>query len=209
MPLHKIELTEYQCGWGVWNITESESELAENELCPSDISNVVKRTEWYAGRMLMKNLVEKAGLIYHGMYKDDFGKPYLNDHPHHVSLSHSYPHVAAQLDLNHPVGIDIEQPKAKLLKIAPRIFSAGELKDAGTGLSKNCIYWCAKESLYKIYGQRGLSFMEHLLVLPFVPANSGELQGRISVDGQVLSYLLIYEVNSDFVLVRTKEKNNG
>jgi 4'-phosphopantetheinyl transferase len=204
MPLHKLEITESQCGWGIWHTTETENELAGEEHCPTDITNVVKRTEWNAGRMLMKNLVEKAGLVYHGIYKDDFGKPFLKDHPHQISLSHSHPHVAAQLNLNKPVGIDIEQPKAKLLKIAQRIFSPPEVADAGADLVKNCIYWCAKESLYKIYGQRGLSFMEHLYIAPFALTGKGELQGKILIDGQNLDYVLLYEVNGAYVLVRTR-----
>jgi len=207
MPLHKIELTNFQSGWAIWHITETEAELSGKETCPADITNVIKRLEWLAGRILMRELVEKAGLTYHGIHKNDFGKPFLNGLSHPISLSHSYPYVAAQVEQSTAVGIDIEQPKSKLLKIAPRIFSPGEADDAGTGLIKNCIYWCAKESLYKIYGQRGLSFIEHLRIQPFEAGRSGDLTGWISANSLHLNYSLFYEVNTDFVLVRTKRSS--
>ncbi len=108
----------------------------------------------------MISLSNHLGFRYFVVKKDAFGKPFLEKYPHHLSLSHSFPYVAAQLNYDQPVGIDLEQPKAKILKIAPRIFSPIELADAGTDVIKHTVYWCAKEAMYKIHGKGNLHFFE-------------------------------------------------
>ena len=207
MPVSKIEWTNEQSGWALWQITESEEALATQlapEVCPQDIVSKLKRLEWMAGRILIRTLVESAGLTYKGLYKDEFGKPFLIDHLHSISLSHSYPHVVAQIDYLQSVGIDVEQPKEKLLKIAHRVLNKTEEIDAGNNIQKNCVYWCAKEALYKIYGKRGLSFSEHLNVYPFELKRSGGLIGKISTGNNEQLINLEYSVEDDFVLVYTK-----
>ncbi len=206
MPLHKIEWTGHQCGWALWHITESEATLAtlaQPEVCPENIVSPSKRLEWLGGRILLKTLAEKAGLSYQGLLKDEFGKPSLDQYSHHISLSHSYPYVAAQIDFQ-AVGIDVEQPKDKLLRIAPRVFNPIELKDAGTNITKNCVYWCAKEALYKIHGQGAISFSKNLKIEPFVLERMGYLHGNILINSKDRLIDLKYAVEIDFVLVYTQ-----
>lgn len=191
----------------MWHITESEHVLAgllAPVNCPPNIANPQKRLEWMAGRLLLRHLAGASGLDYHGIEKDGFGKPFLKNHHHHISLSHSYPYVAAQLSPARPVGIDIEQPKEKLLRIAPRILDKTELENAGANITKHCIYWCAKEALYKIYGKRGLLFTHHLKLQPFELHEKGELLGWIETDGHRLYAELQYLVAPEYVLVYSK-----
>lgn len=206
MPLLKIQKTDKHSGWALWFITEQESELTEasGEQVDSSIVSYTKRLEWLAGRALIKSLVEQCGLEFHGIDKDEFGKPYLKEYSHPISLSHSYPYVAAQIDDEIEVGIDLEQPKAKLLNIAPRVLSPTELEDAGTDVIKHCIYWCAKEAMYKSYGKRGLHFADHLLVSPFKLVRGGDLIGKIIANGNTKKLELTYSVQPDYVLVHTK-----
>lgn len=206
MPLLKIQKNSEQSGWALWFITETEQELSEisGESIDSTIVSYTKRLEWLAGRALIKSLVEQCGLDFYGLEKDEYGKPFLKNHPHRISLSHSHPYVAAQIDQTTEVGIDLEQPKPKLLKIAHRVLSSQELEDAGTDITKHCVYWCAKEALYKSYGKRGLHFANHLIVAPFVLRRGGELQGKIVADGYSRELGLIYSIQPDYVLVHTK-----
>jgi 4'-phosphopantetheinyl transferase len=206
MPLLKIQKNREQSGWALWFITETEQELSEisGESIDNTIISYTKRLEWLAGRALIKSLVEQCGLDFYGLEKDEYGKPFLKKHTHPISLSHSYPYVAAQIDQTTEVGIDLEQPKPKLLNIAPRVLSSQELEDAGTDITKHCVYWCAKEALYKSYGKRGLHFANHLIVAPFVLRRGGELQGKIVVDGYSRELGLIYSIQPEYVLVHTK-----
>lgn len=203
MPLRKIQWTRPQSAWALWHITETEADLAGDDPCPADITNPIKRLEWQAGRAVLQHLAEEAGLTFSGIWKDNRGKPFLKNLPHHISLSHSYPYVAAQLSSVRSVGIDIEQPKEKLLKVAHRVFSSTEMQDAGIDPVKNCIYWCAKEALYKIYGKRGMSFIENLRIEPFDLAVKGIITGKISMPDLNEHVLLSYEAAPDYVLVAT------
>lgn len=206
MPLVKSEVIGRDSVWGLWEITETEEELAFDafESCPEEIIAPAKRKEFLAGRALIKVLFEKTGGEYVGLRKDEQGKPYLKSHPHEISLSHSSPYVAAQIHPTSAVGIDIEQPKEKLLRVAPRVLSSAEEKDAGEDIIKHCIYWCAKEAMYKIYGKRGLHFNSQLNLDPFVLKKSGDLTGYIRANGTPTVVSLGYLIRNDYVLVYTK-----
>lgn len=205
MPMLKFQSNRKQSGWAIWFITETEDELTliSGESVDRALVSNTKRLEWLAGRALLKTLVENCGLEFYGTEKDDFGKPLLKNQPHHISLTHSYPYVAAQLDLELEVGIDLEQPKQKLLSIATRVLSPEEQVDAGTDMVKHCVYWCAKEALYKSYGKRGLHFAQHLLVSPFTLQQTGVLQGKIEFESYFRELPLVYSIQPDYVLVCT------
>lgn len=206
MPLIKIHRTSNQGAWALWYITETEQELISllQEMPEPTILHSNKRREWLAGRMLLQELTEQVGHIYQGTVKDEFGKPFLKNLPHHISLSHSFPYVAAQIDLHHEIGIDLEQPKAKLLTIAHRILAPAELKDAGTNMVKHCVYWCAKEAMYKVYGKKGLFFLDQLHIEPFILENTGDIYGKINANDNIRSLTMTYLIQPDYVLVLTK-----
>lgn len=204
MPLEKI-VQEPGRAWALWRISETESELSAHvlpdETVPDTLVHPNKRLEFLAGRVLVKTIMEKMKLSFQGITKDEFGKPYPRGLGVHLSLSHSYPYAGALLDLNQPVGIDLEQPKDKLFRIAPRVFAPEELEDAGTSLAKHCIYWCAKEALLKVYGKKDLVFSENLLISPFREEMEGDIRGRIIVKDRVTMISLHYIVYPNFVVV--------
>ncbi|HRI80376.1 MAG TPA: 4'-phosphopantetheinyl transferase superfamily protein [Cyclobacteriaceae bacterium] len=206
MPILKLQSGGKDQAWACWDINEPEEELAyiAQQTCPDEIVFPNKRLEWLAGRALIRQLAEHCGLEYQGLRKDEFGKPFLKTHPHQISLSHSFPYVAAQIDRLQSVGIDLEEPKEKLLKISKRVFSPAEAEDAGENLVKLCIYWCAKEALYKIHGKRNVLFSDHLTIQPFVLGESGELTCAITFPEKSIPINLAYIVKSEFVLVYTQ-----
>lgn len=204
MPLEKLEASNERA-WGLWHIRESEAELIdlirEFETIPSTITHEQKRLEFCVGRVLAKTLLEKLSVTFEGIIKDEFGKPFFKNNPYQLSLSHSYPYVGALIDKNKSVGIDVEQIKSKLLKIAPRVLHPTELKDAGDNEIKHCIYWCAKEALIKIYGKKDLVFAENLIIKPFTLQNQGNISGRIIVNSTETTIPLYYEVHNGFTVV--------
>ena len=115
--------------------------------------------------------------------------------------------MATQIDLQEDIGIDLEQPKSKLLTIAHRILSPTELIDAGQDVVKHCVYWCAKETLYKAYGKKGLHFSDQLHIKPFVLLNGGDLYGRINAKGRSRDLTMSYIIQPDYVLVHTKTQS--
>jgi 4'-phosphopantetheinyl transferase len=206
MPLLKFNPTDTESAWAVWHITESENELAyaSFESCPDELVSPTKRLEFLAVRALLRETCQQLKIDYQGVLKDSFGKPHLKENPHQISLTHSFPYVAIQIHAYQPVGIDLEQPKEKLTRVAGRVLSAAEQEHAGNHIPTLCVYWCAKEALYKIHGMRGLAFQSHLLIDPFQLASQGTLHGQILAN-PVIQASLHYLVEPDYVLVTTEK----
>jgi 4'-phosphopantetheinyl transferase len=193
--------------WGFWKVVEDEKSLAAEipmETVSETITSSFKRLEFLAGRALIQALLRKWDLPYPGLKKDSFGKPFLQNSLIQMSLSHSYPYVAAILHRTQNVGIDLEQPKDKLLKIAPRVLAADELADAGADVIKHCVYWCAKEALIKIYGRKGLKLSQNFLVGPFQLYKNGDLVGRILAKNTETAIPLAYHIYDNFVVAVSK-----
>jgi 4'-phosphopantetheinyl transferase len=207
MPLVKI-VKEVGRIWSLWDITEEEEALRDKlsgfDTISDDLHHPTKRKEWYAGRLLVKAMMEALALTYAGITKDAHGKPSLRNYKYGLSLSHSYPYVAAIIDEHPSVGIDLEQAKPKLLRVAPRVLHADELKDAGSDLQKHGVYWCAKEALIKVFGKKHLTLSEHLLITPFTKESEGTLTGRIIADGYERIIPLVYIVTDQYVMVYSK-----
>jgi 4'-phosphopantetheinyl transferase len=207
MPLEKL-VVELGRTWALWRIEEEEETLAKMvspiEKLSDTITSPQKRLEWMAGRVLVREVMEAMDLNFQGVVKDEFGKPFPAGYDYQLSLSHSYPFVAVLIDKYESVGIDLEQPKEKLLRITPRIHDDGELKDAGTDVIKHCIYWCAKETLIKIYGKKDLVFSENMKILPFKRELEGDIIGKIIVKDMETVIPLYYKVYPEFVLVFNK-----
>src|SRR6188768_2092023 len=205
MALEKI-IIEKDRAWALWHLEEDESTLQDIvrvESLPETITNPKKRLEWLGGRVLVKVIMSALGLPFRGITKDDFGKPFPKGHQHQLSLSHSYPYVAALIDAQ-VAGIDLEQPKDKLLRIAHRVLHASELTDAGQDITKHCIYWCAKEALVKVHGKKDLTFAENLQIDPFERKHEGDIVGNIIVGDEKQVIPLHYIVYQNFVVVLTK-----
>lgn len=206
MPAEQITHFNDGC-WGLWMITEDQPSLQREisgEPVPDNLTNEQKRLEFLAGRALVRKLLAEWNLPYRGLVKDSYGKPFLEGLQIHVSLSHSYPFVAAVLHRQKNVGIDLEQPKDKLLRIGPRILSRTEFEDAGSNVVKHCVYWCAKETLIKIHGKKDLTFARNLLISPFSLAKEGHLIGRILANDTETAIPLEYHVSESFVVVISK-----
>lgn len=199
--LHKTDTTSY----ALWKITEDEatlqSMLTVREEIPASLTHPTKRLEFLASRLLTQNLSKQFNLPYSGIRKNEFGKPFLIGSTFHVSQSHSYPYVAVIIDEKKNVGIDIEQKKSTLLRIAPRIFSKQELENASADITMLCILWCAKETLIKLYGKKDLSLKEEITIDRFELDSTGLLTGHVYRKSHENSYTLQYIVEQDFVLV--------
>jgi phosphopantetheinyl transferase len=123
-----------------------------------------------------------------------------------VSLSHSGEWAAALLaPAGTAVGIDIELVRDKAQRIARKFLNEEEstaletvtLADSPGPLARQELYsllWSAKETLYKLAGQRGIIFRDSLLLdLPSgrwpVP---GTLPARLALQGTISRHQICY-----------------
>lgn len=207
MPLAKLENISKTSWWALWNITESFEELVANtekadlELFYREkISHPQKQKEWLTSRLILKALSRQLGRSYSGTYKDSHGKPHLINQEMYVSITNSYPFAAGIIGLNHAVGIDLEYPKEKLVKVAYKFLKESELSDAKGDINRLCLYWCAKETLYKIHGKNKISLKDNLYIYPFKVELSGTIQGTITTEKQIFNYDICYMFIDSFVI---------
>jgi len=190
--VHFEEINPESC-WGIWKIDESEEALLY-QLNPGktdlvhfeSIQHPRIRLESIASRMIVKELTERYNYEYQGIFKNKNGKPFLYNSPLHISYSHTEQFAAAIIHTEKPCGIDMEHIQEKMMRVSGRFLSEKELQSTGDDLEKICIYWCAKEAMYKLYNLRDTEFKGNLKVSPFEKEKRGQLEGVIHV-GSFLS----------------------
>lgn len=117
------------------------------------------------GFMAIRQLLKLAGYTDFDLWYDSHGKPNLTNGKH-ISISHSFGYAAIIIG-NSNVGIDIEQKRDKIVKIAPKFCNEVELEKITGCLDQIDLFsevWCVKESMYKMCESRSLSFKNHMFV---------------------------------------------
>ncbi len=192
---------------GLWAIEEEESwflsqlDLSQEEQSQLDKIQGHRRVEWLAARMLIHRMSgrEKRGIF----WKDEFGKPHLENSNFQISISHSRK-IAAAIAAPSKVGVDIQQFVSKIDRLTHKFLSKKETQnlDLNFRLWHLHVYWGAKEALYKAYGRRQLDFCKHILIQPFkFQKQGGIFTGRIQKGNLVEKYELAYQFVEDYALV--------
>ncbi len=199
MPLEKIEPISEERAWALWKITESLEELMAllkpegSDLVWLDkIHNPEKKREWLASRLALKALVTNVGEKYMGAYCDEHGKPYLNNYPFSISISHSKAIATAILCKKAPVGIDTELVSPKMNHVVPRVLNNSELALSLNQTLRLCVYWSVKEVIYKLYGKRKISLRDNIFVHPFTLDNEGICKAELNFEGIKTVYTVRY-----------------
>ncbi|MDX2173740.1 MAG: 4'-phosphopantetheinyl transferase superfamily protein [Bacteroidota bacterium] len=125
-------------------------------------------------------------------------KPFLKDSNAHISISHSHDKLAVIFNSKENTGIDIELIRNKILNITHKFLNEVENEYAGEDLENLTFIWAAKETLYKIYGLKGLDFKLNLSV---EMSNNDTLFGNITIDNYQKCYLLKKEKIQNYCLV--------
>lgn len=172
MPLYKSIQTTNQTKILIWKIEESFDALSKGiELtnrCQIRVDSM-KSELHKRGFMSIRHLLAEEGYEDKDLFYDEFGKPHLTDEKF-ISITHSFNFAAIIVSDNHPVGIDIEKQRDKIVRIAHKFTPFEEYKTLANHdalVRKLTIVWGAKESLYKIYEQKGLSFLQNINVQDF------------------------------------------
>lgn len=190
----------------MWEITEEIGHfLMRPEITREDrdqlssIANHYKKLEWLATRTLMAELLASKGVEYAGISKDKWGKPHLVAENGEISVTHSFPYVSVIYHEQDRVGIDLEKPRSKIIRIAKKFLNDAEMADSGTDINKITLLWSAKEALYKLHGRKFVVFKENLAITPFTMTKKGILEASILLDRQE-NVKLAYEWYENFVV---------
>ncbi|WP_396591450.1 4'-phosphopantetheinyl transferase family protein [Allomuricauda sp. R78024] len=172
MPIYKTITVSPTTSVYLWKVTEPEDELSEGIVLTPHCQNRMDGMKSEAHRrafLSIRHLLALTGYIDSDLFYDDMGKPHLND-GNHISITHSRNFTGIIVSETDEVGIDIEMQRDKILRIAHKFTPIQEyrtLANTDAIIRKLTMVWGAKESLYKIYAQKGLSFLRHIDVMDF------------------------------------------
>lgn len=197
MPLLFSRSLQPDAMLAVWKITETEEELlaalppyADTRALAGQVHQR-RRVEWLASRVLVYTLLPRFTNQPLVLARNPDGKPYFPNQPLHVSITHSPELAAVILSENHEVGIDIELVTPKALRVADRFLTDQEKNHTATDEMLTCLYWSAKETLYKLYSRKKLILKENLVLCPGLTPNV--LQGLV----QTARFSKAYEVRHE------------
>ena len=178
---------------GFWHAVESEASLrAGITLSPTTMDKISssrsprRRSEILAARRLM----HRMGISDSDLYYRPEGKPYLKS-GRYVSISHTS-HVVCVAVSDYPIGIDIQKRSAKLSRVAAWFLHARELKvERHDNLLRLSLIWAAKEALFKLVGNPGISLRDFYVRIPREINDSGSFAGILTKE-QKIRFRLYY-----------------
>ena len=206
MALYLKKKLENEATIGVWQITETEEELTQLSATPSDemeeisfIRSESLRKQRLAVRALLNTLFdEKVYLSHH-----DNGKPYIENNPINISITHTAKYVAVILHEEENVGIDIESLDRDFSVVEKKALSEDEIEDLEDEKRNEqlAIYWCAKEAIFKLLSRYNVDFAEQIEVERFRPRGEGELEATFTYKDEEEEFDLEYITFDRHVLV--------
>ena len=160
---------------GVWELSSTPSDEMEEI---SFIRSESLRKQRLAVRALLNTLFdEKVYLSHH-----DNGKPYLENNPVNISITHTEKYVAVILHEEENVGIDIESLDRDFSAVEKKALSEDEIDDLEDEKRNEqlAIYWCAKEAVFKLLSRYNVDFAEQIEIERFRPRGEGELEATFT-----------------------------
>lgn len=141
------------------------------------------------------------------------GKPYVEGYK--IGISHTKCFVSVILSTSCDVAVDIEYINTRVLRIADRFlredekpnalqFSKGKKekgdKDVVPDVIPTLLFWCAKETIYKLYSDERLTF-QNIKIMD--AEQGGALCGNNLITGE--SVRIDYTFNNDYVLTYARK----
>ncbi|WP_431243970.1 4'-phosphopantetheinyl transferase family protein [Flavobacterium sp. P21] len=200
----------------IWEITESFDELYSRVTLKEKTQrrlDGMKSQMHQRAFLSVRMLIQEMGFTDKDLHYDEFGKPYFDCH-NYISITHSY-HFATIIISHETVGIDMELQREKIQRIADKFTDYEckylEPKSVEEYVKKLTVVWGAKEAIFKIRNEKGISFKDHIWVEDF-SLNNAQTKASLHFDDLVKDFNVHYqEVKSDnfegtFTLVYAFEK---
>ena len=205
MPLFKTIQFNSTTQILVWKITESYEELFDT-VALKDKNSIrlggMKSQMHQRAFLSVRKLLQLAGYSDFDLYYDEFGKPHLSDSKH-ISITHSHD-FSAIIVSDQTVGIDIELQRNKIIRIADKFcnteFQFLNPNDQPEFIRKLTVIWGAKEAIFKIRNEKGISFKNHIQVNSF-DLEKKETVVELHFNNLVKDFKIYFEEIEQFTLV--------
>jgi 4'-phosphopantetheinyl transferase len=199
--------------FALWRIEEEATDLynqlqlnQEEKDFVESLSSGKRHLHWLGTRVLLRKMLRTDEYI--DCKVDEHGKPYLVNLPYHISLSHSFDYAAVMISKTHKVGIDIEQIKEKVERIANKFMRDEELAFIAGKQKIEQLYvcWCAKEAIYKCNGQKEVSFADNIFLQPFQFEHHGVVDARLHKKDTIIDYTVGYMQYENYMIGYVKQE---
>ena len=202
MPLFKTINHNQSTQILVWSITESVTDLLiGNPLKPESQNRLatMKSAMHQCAFLAVRKMLLHLQISDHDLHYDATGKPTLSSGKY-ISISHSHAFATVVIS-NQAVGIDIELQREKIIDIANK-FSVEPLNSTNKTnyIKKLTVIWGAKEAIFKIKNQKGISFKDHIFVKPF-QTYQNQTEAIVQFNQKTELYLIYYYEIDNYMLV--------
>ncbi len=215
MPLLYQNNISEQTKLAIWEIDESEEFFLEKVPLQRDITHPHKRLQHLAGRYLLQFLF--PGFPFEEIVIADTRKPFLPNEQYHFSISHCGKYAAAIASREKRVGIDIEIPSAKIVRIQEKFLNdtevllmqslqkemqpallynstAGEQYMANTSVQLPTLIWSVKETVFKWWSYGNVDFSRQIQVQHIPGAANGIVGVHFFRDDKMLPLNIEYKL---------------
>ncbi len=203
MPLFFQQNIDGNTKLAIWKIEEPESFFLRHVPLQREITHPHKRLQHLAGRYLLKHLFPAFPLNL--ILIATTNKPFLEDEAFHFSISHCGDYAAVIVSTEKRVGVDIEIPTPKVLKIAHKFLHVEEQQllrtlDGSDDTIYTTLLWSAKEAMFKWWGFGNVDFSEVLRVQISSTAKEGRLPAQFLHPNFTTSFPVHYKIFPHLVL---------
>jgi len=194
---------------GLWKIAEEVDDLyllanlsVPDSITFSGITALHRKKEWLATRALLNELMIEPHLI---KYHPD-GRPWLENCPINISISHSTGYIVILLHSNSIPGIDIELISRKVGRVGSRFLSPEELafcnEDTEHSNHRMLLHWCAKEAIFKMVPISNIEFSTDISIFAHDSnVDSGTFQGTFNDKSGAIHIKLYYRLAKEVLIV--------
>ncbi|GAA4330729.1 4'-phosphopantetheinyl transferase superfamily protein [Mucilaginibacter gynuensis] len=193
--------------FALWKIEETAEDLYvqlqlndEEKAVVEKLGTNKRHLHWLSTRVLLRHMLSTNEYI--DCQVDSHGKPYLVNHPYQISFSHSFDFAAVMISKKYHVGIDIELVKEKVERIAHKFMNPNErgFISEERKIEELYVCWCAKEAIYKCYGQKEVSFLDNILLEPFRFEGHGVVDAKLRKGDVAIDYTVGYQQYEDYMI---------
>ncbi len=219
MPLFYQQNINATTRLAIWKIEETEDFFAGTVPLQREITHPHKRLQHLAARYLLRYLF--PGFPYEDILIASTRKPFLANEQYHFSISHCGDFAAAIVSSSNRVGIDIEIPTAKVVKIANKFLHEQEQIEFGVGNSDSTVgqltdqpinqltlLWSAKEAIFKWWGNGEVDFSEMIRLEKFDFSNKGHFNAWFKQTALQLHYEMFDKLCLAWVATPLKQDPN-
>ena len=215
MPLHKVIYLSNNAKLYLWKITEDFDALF-NQIRLKDSSlarlQTMKSENHKKGFLAVRMLLQHNDYNDFDLYYDEFGKPHIKPQgcsvkEVEISISHSNDFSAIVIS-EQKVGLDLEQLKEKVLKIAPRFMDVSHLENLSETekMETATVVWGIKECIFKIKNEKGISFPDHIFEDDF-NYDDKKASATLKFNNKEEKFKIQYDSVEDYIFVCAFENN--